>query len=585
MYNPHFRFPLSVSLVLTLCLAHSSFARAEVYEQGAVASDSPLASQVGASVLARGGNAVDAAVATALVLGVVNPFASGLGGGGFALIYDHDTRTTDGIDFRETAPLSVTMDDYSPNGEHDPELSRHGGLAVATPGELAGLFQMHERYGRLPWHTLVRPAQQIAQKGFPANELMVGRVAILKSRSGDQFDAIMADLYAFDGPLQVGTIVKRPKLARALELLERNPIKRFYQGQIAADIASTVQANNGKLTQHDMESYKVVWRKPHRFDFQDLTIDVFPLPSSGSVVFDLAFRGYEALQKSAGEPASTSPFTDIHTFHRFLHALTWGFAVRAEDLGDPDYSDIPIQDHVNDAAIERIVSTFNPDHRQPVEAFSLRDQVHDDDGTTHLSVVDAQGNSVALTSTVNTIYGSFVVSERYGILLNNEMDDFATAPNTPNAFGLIGFQANQVRPGARPLSSMSPTLVFKDERLLASMGGSGGPRIITATIETLIRLLDGASSKDAIESPRFHHQWIPETLELDDELQVQFGRDLKTMRYSLAPVRWRGAVQAIWRTPQGWDAASDASKEGAPAGTRFSSRENTVRVLQQHPTP
>lgn len=574
-----------VSFLLCLGLfAQERTAHAEVFEQGAVASDNALASQVGADVLARGGNAVDAAVATALTLGVVNPFASGLGGGGFAMIYDKESDTLTALDFRETAPANVRTEDFAPNGEHDPMLSRLGGLAVGVPGELAGLVAMHQRFGRLPWHSLVMPAQRIAEHGFPAHELMVGRVDILRRRS-DNFEGVMDALYEIDGPLKEGVRVRRPKLARALELLERSPLERFYEGAIASDIARSVQKSGGKLNEEDLHEYSVVWRTPHSMDFRGYTLALFPLPSSAAIIIDLTLRGYAALQRSAGAPEEQSPFESVDTLHRFLHAMTWGFAIRAEDLGDPDFTEINVGRLYSDETIQTIVDTFDSAKRQPVELFSHAEQPKDDTGTTHFSVMDGDGNAVAFTSTVNTIYGSQVVSENYGVLLNNEMDDFATAPMQPNAFGLVGLEANAVRAGARPLSSMSPTLVFKDQEVIASLGGSGGPRIITSTIQTLLGLMDGKNTEDAINTERVHHQWRPVEIELEGELEEIFGEKMKEKRYALAPNRWRAAVQAIWRRSEGLDAGSDDSKGGSPAGVRFKSRQNLDRVSPRPTAP
>ena len=368
-------------------------------------------------------------------------------------------------------------------------------------------------------------------------------------------------------------------------MLSRSPKKRFYQGAIAKDIAASVQNANGKLTEEDLENYDVVWRTPHTMSFRDYEFALFPLPSSAAIIFDLTLRGYAALQRAADEPEDASPFSSAETLHRFLHAMTWGFAIRAEDLGDPDFSDIDVQRLISDETVQKIVDTFDPDTRQPVESFSHAEQLPDDSGTTHFSVMDADGNAVAFTSTVNTIYGSQVVSERYGILLNNEMDDFATAPMEPNAFGLVGLEANAVRPGARPLSSMSPTLVFKDNEAIASLGGSGGPRIITSTIQTLLGLMDGKPTEDAIDAERIHHQWLPEEIELEGTLHDRFAPALEKKNYTMAPNRWRAAVQAIWKRAEGWDAGSDASKGGQPAGTRFKSRQNVDRIPPSVPSP
>lgn len=556
---------------------------AAVFAQGAVAADHPVASEVGAYMLERGGHAVDAAIATALVLGVVNPFASGIGGGGFALVYDQEEGQTHALDFRETAPQAILREDFYPNGEHERMLSVVGGLAVGTPGEVLGMVALHERYGRIPWNELVYPAYVLAQRGFPAHALMIRRVEMLKQRAPDNYQDILDAMYVIDGELAEGVRVRRPKFARALELIRLHPLDAFYRGAIAEDIVQSVQKRGGKLSREDLAGYEVVWRTPLRAHVYGYQIDTFPLPSSGGVILQIALKGYEALQRAAGVPPAPTPFTSAEELHRFLHALTWGFAVRAEALGDPAFVEMDIEGFLSDATTQRIVESFDPERRLPVDAFSLASQIPDDSGTTHLSVIDREGNAVAFTSTVNTIFASRLVTERYGILLNNEMDDFATAPMTPNDFGLVGLEANAVRPGARPLSSMSPTLVLRDGKLIGSLGGSGGPRIITSTLQTLMRLVNGESATDAVEGERVHHQWIPETIELDASLEARLGEALRARGYTTAPNRWQAAVQAIWRVPGGWDAASDSSKDGAPAGARHGTRENHLRREQPAP--
>lgn len=577
---------LVVSLVAlaALCgLLRAPPGDAAVFAQGAVAADHPVASEVGAYMLERGGHAVDAAIATALVLGVVNPFASGIGGGGFALVFDQEEGETHALDFRETAPHAILREDFYPDGAHERSLSVVGGLAVATPGEVHGMVALHARYGRIPWHELVRPAYNLAQRGFPAHALMIRRVEMLKHRAPDNYQDVLDAMYVIDGELVEGVRVRRPKLARALDLISRRPIDAFYRGEIAEDIAETVQQRGGKLSRDDLDAYEVVWRTPLRAHAYGLQIDTFPLPSSGGVILQIALKGYEALQRAAGVPPTPTPFENAEELHRFLHALTWGFAVRAERLGDPAFVDMDIDTFLSAGTTQRIVESFDPARRLPVDAFSLASQIPDDSGTTHLSVIDREGNAVAFTSTVNTIFASRVVTERYGILLNNEMDDFATAPMTPNDFGLVGLEANAVRPGARPLSSMSPTLVLRDGKIIGSLGGSGGPRIITATLQTLMRLADGASATDAVEGERVHHQWIPEAIELDTSLEARLGDEMRARGYITAPNRWQAAVQAIWRVPEGWDAASDSSKDGAPAGARHGTRENHLRRAQPAP--
>lgn len=580
---------LSALLAFFVALPSSD---AAIWRQGAVAADHPLASQIGADVLARGGHAVDAAVATALALGVLNNFASGIGGGGFALVYDTDEDAVQALDFRESAPQGLRPELFFPDGRHDPTLSVIGGLAPGVPGEIAGLWALHQRYGKLPWHELVAPSIQLAAQGFEAHELLVSRIGTMRGRyendrpSRERFEAFLRRTYVFDGPLAVGTRVQRPNLANALQIIALEGGRAFYEGTIANDIVRGIRRADGVMNEADLANYQPIWRTPLMTEFRGYRIASFPPPSSAGIIFPITLFAYEALENAAGVHNILSPLRDAEAAHRFLHALTWGFAVRANLLGDPAFVDIDLEYLTGPGLRATIVESFNPAHRLPPEAFSSALVPPDDDGTAHFSVVDRWGNSVALTTTVNTLYGSQIASPRFGIVLNNEMNDFATAPDAENAFALVGSQNNAVRPGARPLSSMAPTLVFHGDQLVGSLGGSGGPRIITGTLLTLMALIAGAESTEAaIDMPRIHHQWIPAEIEIADGLRETLGPALEPFGYVIRPMRWSSSVQGIWRHAQGWDAASDRAKLGAPAGTNFGTRENQERVQIHGETP
>lgn len=572
-------------LALTLQAAALPSADAATWRQGAVAADHPLASEIGAQALARGGHAVDAAVATALALGVLNNFASGIGGGGFALLYDAHSDEVSALDFRESAPADVRAEHFAPDGEHDPMLSVIGGLAVGIPGEIAGLWAMHQRYGKLPWHELVAPSIQLAAQGFEAHALLVTRISAMRGRyvndaeAQERFEDFLTRTYVFDGPLEEGVRVRRPALADALERIARQGADGFYRGDVARDIIRSVHRSGGVMSEEDLANYEPIWRTPLFTTYMGYRIASFPPPSSAGIIFPIALHAYEALEREAGVEEHLFPLRDAAAAHRFLHALTWGFAVRANILGDPAFVDIDLDGLTGPKLRAQIVSSFDPTRRLAPEAFSVADAPPDDDGTSHFSVVDRSGNSVAFTTTVNTLYGSQVASAEFGIVLNNEMNDFATAPAAANAFGLVGSEHNAVKPGARPLSSMAPTLVFREGQLVGSMGGSGGPRIITGTLLTMLALMtQAASTQDALETPRVHHQWRPVEIELADEIQSSLGDAMVPLGYVIRPMRWSSAVQAIWRRVDGWDAASDRSKLGAPAGTHFGSRQNSERA-------
>lgn len=569
----------------TLHTAAPTVADAAIWRAGAVAADHPIASQIGASVLARGGHAVDAAVATALALGVLNNFASGIGGGGFALLFDSASNEISALDFRESAPALVRPEHFHPDGVHDPLLSVIGGLAVGIPGEIAGLWAMHQRYGKLPWHELVMPSVALASEGFPAHDLLVTRISTMRGRyvddkkSRDRFEQFLSRTYVFEGELQSDIIVRRPALAEALRIIAREGAAGFYQGDVARDIVRSVRRADGVMSETDLAAYAPIWREPLITHYNGYTIASFPPPSSAGIIFPIALHAYEALERDAGVHEALFPLRDAASTHRFLHALTWGFAVRANVLGDPDHVEIDLPSLTGAPLRERILQSYNPNQRLAPEAFSVAPPPPDDDGTAHFSVVDAWGNSVAFTTTVNTLYGSQVATQNFGIVLNNEMNDFATAPAQANAFGLVGSDHNAVRPGARPLSSMAPTLVFRDGELVGSLGGSGGPRIITGTILTMMALMSEAqSTSEAIETPRVHHQWMPAEIELADAIRETLGSELERYGYVIRPMRWSSAVQAIWRRAAGWDAASDSSKLGAPAGTNFGTNNNEDRA-------
>lgn len=581
-----YRRTLLVLMTLSVLSFLSASAHAQQWSQGAVATDHPLASRVGAAMLDRGGNAVDAAIASALVLGVVNPFASGIGGGGFALVHDASVQQTTALDFRETAPSGMRADQFAPDGAHDPKLSVWGGLAIATPGEVAGLYELHRRYGSIAWHELVAPAIAIAHQGFPAHRLLIERAESLRRFSPERADDTLHRVFSFVAPLEEGTWIRRPKLAQALSAIALNGPDAFYLGDIATDMVDATQAAGGPLTLNDLRDYRPIWRTVLVSEFNGYTLHAFPPPSSGGLVVEMTLKAFERLQDEAGDHENLSPFHSAEALHRFLHAMTWAFAARAEQMGDPAFVHVDVEALLGEAFTERVVRSYNPAHRLPVEAFSTASPPANDDGTTHISVIDKDGNAVALTTTVNTPFASQVVSERFGILMNNEVDDFATAPNAPNAFGLVGTRANAVRPVARPLSSMTPTIVLRNNEVVGAIGASGGPRIITGTLLTLARLLsldpssEDVSTKDAIEAPRFHHQWQPALIDVDDALRTQFGDALRAKGYEVGPMRFRPAVQAVWRRHGVFDAGSDSAKYGEPAGTNHGTRENHLRLAQ-----
>ena len=535
--------------------------------KGVVAADHVLASEVGLQVLKAGGDAVDAAVATALALGVLNPQSSGIGGGGFAVVWRAKEGKAYALDFRETAPAAAGPDTYTRPGI-TAEMSRWGGLAVGVPGEVAGLGELHRRWGRRPWDSLVAPAAKLAGEGYPCGQ----ELASVFVRSGNKLrmaSGIAALFRKPDGswPKQ-GEPVVRPGLAKTLQAIGAGGPKAFYEGPVAAAIVKAAADTGGLLTESDLKAYKVKERAPLQGRYRGRTIYTMPPPSSGGAVL-LQVLGMLAARKDlppdAGAPRRVALLTE---------ALKHAFADRARWYGDPDFTKIPLKKLLAPVALQARAGQLTPDKTQPSASYGVIAPPPDDSGTSHLSIIDAAGNAVALTTTVNTGFGSLVVAGDTGIVLNNEMDDFTTRPGEANAFGLIQSRRNSVAPGKRPLSSMTPTIVVgrvgksKKTVPILAVGGSGGPRIITGTLQVLLNVLDhGQAPGQAVAAPRIHHQWLPDTLRVEPGAIVGGTAPLKAAGHTVERQKLKyGAIQAAIIDPAGRRVgASDPRKHGRAA--------------------
>jgi gamma-glutamyltranspeptidase/glutathione hydrolase len=543
----------------------ASFAGDIVWTNGAVAADNPLASEIGVEVLQQGGNAADAAVAVALTLGVVNPFASGIGGGGFALWRGVDGEVV-AFNFREVAPAAASRTMYlDENGAVIPGLSTFGGLAVAVPGEVAGLYALHERYGQLPWADVVEPALALARDGFEVGTLLPIRLEGA-AESLAAAPRLSAEFSGEGGWVREGEVLRRSGLAEALAAIAAEGPAGFYEGPVAADIVASASAAGGILTLEDLANYTPDVREPVRGTYRGYTLYSMPAPSSGGAVVIAVLAALEprALGRVAWLSAGAT--------HVILQAFSHSFADRARYLGDDRFVEIPWERIVGEGRIAAIVDAFDPVRTLPVEAYGELAIPPVDGGTSHFSIVDSAGNAVSLTTTINTNFGSQVATERYGIVLNNEMDDFAAAPGVPNAFGLVGNEANAIEPGKSPLSSMSPTIVTRErsdgsEELVGVIGASGGPQIITATILGLVQLIDyGRTPDEVVASPRFHHQWIPFRAFVESTASDVLASALEGYGYEVARSAFGSALQVLWRADGGWLGASDPRKYGQAAG-------------------
>ncbi len=526
-----------------------------------VAAEHGLASRAGVEILRLGGNAVDAAVATALAVGVVNPSSCGIGGGGFMVVFDRSSGQVAALDYREAAPLAAHRDLYVRDGEVVPGLSTEGGLAVAVPGEIAGAFAALQRFGSLPFSVVAGPALRLAREGFPIEEHLADSIA-RRSEAIGRHDPLARVLLRPDGsPLHLGERLRQPDLAKVLEAIGGGGAEVFYRGWVGQAIVASIVASGGVMTMEDLQRYRPRWRQPVRGELRGDRVYSMPPPSSGggvlvSVLNTISHDNLEALEHN-------SP-TYVHLL---AESLKFAFAERAAHYGDPDFHAVPLM---------RLTSlAWARGHRRRMSAARTFDPQHygrsftgDDAGTSHVSVIDGAGNAVALTTSINTGFGSKVLAAGTGIILNNTMDDFSARPGVPNAYGLIGSEANAIAPGKRPLSSMTPTVVVRDGEAVAVAGASGGPLIITATLQTLLAsLIFELEAPAAVAAPRIHHQWMPPILFVEETMREIDDHPLRRLGHSIRRSGRGAAVQMIRRTADGWlEGASDPRKGGRAAG-------------------
>lgn len=514
------RLPLVTALLLLFFVALPA---GSAPVRGAVATDHVLASQAGAEILQKGGNAADAAVAAALVIGVVQPAGSGLGGGGFAMVAKEGKAWA--LDFRETAPAAATREMFLKEGTS----STKGGLAVAIPAEAFGLVELQHRYGKLEWAEVVLPAIQFAKNGFnPGKHLLDGLI---------KFPAMTA-LFSEDH--------KRIPLKNTLVGLATSHGSLFREGWIANDIVDSVRAVGGILTTPDLKNYKVEERTPLMGSYEGYTVATMPSPSSGGTALLEMLGATEGVDNVLCE----------------VEAAKHAMARRALTGGDQPASKGPVVDPARIAAIRADCGekTYGPEH------YGALVTPLNDHGTTHISVLDGNGLAVAITSTINTPFGSEVVTKRGGILLNNEMDDFTTQPGKPNAFGLVQSEANAVGPGKRPLSSMTPTILMDSSgKPVLVVGASGGPFIITATYQVIRNVLDHhLSAAAAVAAPRWHHQWQPNLVTVDASTPEATRQLLLQAGHEIKATEGFSASQVVTFLNGQFDAGADPRKGGEP---------------------
>ena len=534
---------LLLTLIGTSVWAAELPPHAAVSVGGMVASVHPLATEAGIAVLRGGGNAVDAAIAVGLTLGVVDPHNSGLGGGCFILIRRADGRLA-AIDGRETAPARATPDMYIKDGKVQPELSQDGPLAVATPGALAAYDLALREHGRRTLGELALPAAALAESGFahsrPSAAALRASARLLRQFSGPEVDLLPRD----GSPPEEGQWVRQPDLARTLRGIAREGTDYFYRGPLAQAVGKWMAERGGLLTAEDFAQYRPVVRQPLVTTYRGWTIVGFPPPSSGGVHVAQMLHMLEMF-----DLAGIYQRDPVAFHHLLAEAMKLAFADRAHWLGDPDFARVPrglVDKEYGRSLAARIdlaKATPVPSAGMPPDADSRVFEKH----TTHIAVADAEGNWVAMTQTINTGYGAKVIVPGTGVVLNNEMDDFAIAPGQPNAFGLVGAEANAVAARKRPLSSMSPTIVLQDGQPVLTVGAAGGPTIISQVLQTVVRCLDlKMPLPEAVASPRIHHQWSPDRLRVENGLDDAIRQGLVARGHTLTPVARMGVCQAIF---------------------------------------
>ena len=521
---------------------------------GLVVADSDLASQAGMEILRRGGNAVDAAIATALALSVVDQASSGLGGGGFMVIYRAQDKKSFALDFRETAPEASRRELYMKDGKPAPSLSLNGALAVGVPGEVAGLVEAHKKFGTLPLTVLATPAIKLAAEGFPIDPAM--RVAIDRMQKNMKLYPDLGRIYMPKGEVpKDGELIRQTELAEALKAIAQQGAAVFYQGWIGQAIVDTVKKDGGVMTLDDLKNYKAVWREPLIGTYRNRTVITMPPPSSGGVAL------LEMLNVLEGYKLAEFKHNSAFYLHLLTETMKHAFADRAAHLGDPDFVHVPIRKLTAKEYAAWIRGRIAPDKTRPANFYGYYNYDAEKGGTTHFSVVDRFGNAVACTQSVNTRFGSKLLAPRTGIVLNNEMDDFAIHPDTGNVYGLIGNRANSLEPNKRPLSSMSPTIILNGNRVELVVGAAGGPRIINATLQTILNVLDFKMPvKQAVAIERIHHQWLPERLSVEGKIDSEQKKALEARGHVVREQSALGVVQALTINGSGVNGAVDPRK-------------------------
>ncbi|MBI2602392.1 MAG: gamma-glutamyltransferase [Deltaproteobacteria bacterium] len=571
-------------LFLVACVNHQRFYQASAPKlrndyakestRGIVTAAHPLAASAGLTMLQLGGNAVDAAVASSFAISVLRPQSTGLGGGGFLLFYDAQRKAVEVFDFRERAPLRAQRHMYVHKegawreffyeGKRVGLSSEEGHLAVGVPGLVAGLLEVHNRLGSLPLPKVMAPAIRIAEEGFPVYKSLAESIREKKEVLA-HFPGSRKLFLPNGNPLAEGDLLVQKDLARTLVAISKHGSEAFYRGMTARKIVEEMKRGGGLITAQDLSSYKVVQHEPIQGSYRGYSIFSMPPPSSGGVHIVQIFNMLSFFD------VGSLAFHSAEHIHLLTETMKRAFADRAQYLGDPKFAKVPVKGLTSLEYARELRTSLSLEKATPSSELAAGNPLpYEPPSTTHLSVVDPWGNAVSTTQTINATFGSCVVAEGTGIVLNNEMDDFSKQPGAPNLFGLVGGEANSIAPGKTMLSSMSPSIVLDPSgELFLILGAQGGPRIISSVLQTISNVIDFKMPlPDAVHAKRIHHQWLPDHIRTEtDGLPKDVMRTLEakghTIKESSAPT---GDVQAIGRIHGGWIGVSDTRSEGQPIG-------------------
>ena len=565
---------LHISIFLTLSfesllantlpiIEYNSINHPVISKTGMVVSQRHKASEVGAEILRKGGNAVDAAVATGLALAVVLPRAGNLGGGGFMVVYLKDKDKTITIDYREKAPSEAHRDLFlDKNGNYDKQRAQFSLLSAGVPGTVAGLYLALTKYGTMTWQEVLEPSIKLAEEGFMIPHDLANTLASPRYKKRLSSNAAAAKSYykKDKSNYQAGELLKLPDLAWTLKQLSDNGPGAFYEGEIAKKIIKEMKRNQGLISAEDLKNYKAIERSPVEGTYKDFRIVSMPPASSGGVHL------IQMLNMLEEYPIQDMGFGSADSIHILAEVMKRAYADRSKHLGDMDFYDVPFS-LISKEYSSSLNKSISIDSRTASQDVLAGDPYpYESPDTTHFSVMDEYGNVVSNTYTLNFSYGSGIMIPGTGMLMNNEMDDFSSKPGVPNGYGLLGSEANSIQANKRPLSSMTPTIIFKDNKPYLVLGSPGGSRIITTVLQVALNVMEhGMNVAQAVNSPRIHHQWLPEVLMIEKGFGPDTEKLLLEKGYRLYPSSTMGSVQAILKDGEYFYGASDPRRPGSGA--------------------